>query len=61
MFGSRLETIRGQAATSTFALIRADRKAAPKKLKPLLAYIEEHLFDPGGPQSEDDAASLRRA
>lgn len=36
-----------QAAASALARIRRDRRRAPERVKPLLAYLEEHLFDPG--------------
>jgi AraC-like DNA-binding protein len=29
------------------ARIRRHRRRAPKRVRPLLAYLEEHLFDPG--------------
>jgi AraC-like DNA-binding protein len=38
------ETLR-RAAAGTLDQIRADRDEAPPRLKPLLAYIEAHLFD----------------
>jgi AraC-like DNA-binding protein/tetratricopeptide (TPR) repeat protein len=34
------------AATESLERIRQDRARVPQRLKPLLAYIEEHLFDP---------------
>ena len=34
------------AATESLERIRADRARAPQRLKPLLAYIEDNLFDP---------------
>lgn len=34
------------AAVESVERIRMDRSKAPQRLKPLLAYIEEHLFDP---------------
>ncbi len=34
------------AASESLERIRLDRAKAPQRLKPLLAYIEEHLFDP---------------
>ncbi len=48
MFDRQLQTARSEAAASTLALIRSDREDAPRKVKPLLAYVEEHLFDAGG-------------
>ncbi len=44
------------AAEETLSRIRRDREGVPKKLAPLLAYIEQHLFDP-----ELDVNSLKRA
>jgi AraC-like DNA-binding protein len=35
-----------QAAVESLERIQLDRAKAPQRLKPLLAYIEEHLFDP---------------
>ncbi|MCP3963275.1 MAG: helix-turn-helix domain-containing protein [bacterium] len=46
MFLSRRETLRDRAAKETLATIRRDRAEAPAQVKPLLAYIEENLFDP---------------
>ena len=34
------------AAVESLERIQLDRAKAPQRLKPLLAYIEEHLFDP---------------
>lgn len=34
------------AAVESIERIRSDHSKAPQRLKPLLAYIEEHLFDP---------------
>ena len=34
------------AASKTYDRIEADREQAPDKLKPMLAYIHGHLFDP---------------
>ncbi len=48
MFDRQLQSARSEAAASTLALIRSDRENAPRKVKPLLAYVEEHLFDAGG-------------
>jgi AraC-like DNA-binding protein len=36
-----------QAATESLARIRRHRRRAPNRVRPLLAYLEEHLFDPG--------------
>lgn len=35
-----------QAATESIERIQLDRRKAPQRLKPLLAYIEENLFNP---------------
>ncbi len=35
-----------EASRDALARIRADRDRAPAKIKPLLAYIESHLYDP---------------
>lgn len=45
-FSVTREAILEEAARETLERIRADRERAPGKLKPLLAYLEEHLFDP---------------
>lgn len=34
-----------EAAHETLARLRADRERVPPKIKPLLGYLEEHLFD----------------
>ncbi|MEM9554679.1 MAG: AraC family transcriptional regulator [Acidobacteriota bacterium] len=34
------------AASDTFDRIREDQEQVPSRLKPMLAYIEDHLFDP---------------
>lgn len=44
------------AAAPTFERIRRDKKRAPVQLQPLLAYLEDHLFDP-----DLDANQLKRA
>ncbi len=45
MLSTRLEARRDTAAQSTLEAIRRDIARAPQELKPLLVYIEEHLFD----------------
>ncbi len=35
-----------EAASESIDRIQLDRRKAPQRLKPLLAYIEEHLFNP---------------
>ena len=40
------KTVFDEAHAETIARIRADRARAPRRLKPLLAYLEDHLFDP---------------
>lgn len=44
------------AAAETLERIRRDRKRVPPQIQPLLAYLEEHLFDP-----DLDANQLKRA
>ena len=45
-----------KAAFPTYERIRRDHKKAPPQIRPLLAYLEENLFDP-----ELDATRLRKA
>ncbi len=45
MLSTRLEALRDAAARPILDGIRRDRARAPRELKPLLAYSEEHLFD----------------
>src|SRR5262245_34471395 len=40
-------TIFEAAAEETLPQWRQDRERSNKRIKPLLAYLEEHLFDPG--------------
>lgn len=46
MLSSQTQRILETAAAESVERIRRDRANAPQRLKPLLAYIEEHLFDP---------------
>lgn len=43
---NRHQSLLQAAAQETFERIRQDREKAPARIKPLLAYLEEHLFDP---------------
>ena len=46
MFGRGVEALLRAACETTVARVAADRGRASPRLRPLLAYIEEHLFDP---------------
>jgi AraC-like DNA-binding protein/tetratricopeptide (TPR) repeat protein len=46
MLSGQTQRILETAAAESVERIRRDRANAPQRLKPLLAYIEEHLFDP---------------
>ena len=46
MFLDHAQTHRSNAAAPALAKISRDQETAPQKLRPLLAYIHEHLFDP---------------
>ncbi len=46
MLLGHFETIRDSAASETLQRIRADHERVSWKIKPLLEYIEKHLFDP---------------
>lgn len=42
-----LQTIRDRAAREALLCIRRDRERASERIRQLLSYLEEHLFDPG--------------
>ena len=46
MLAGHTHRILEAAAADSIERIRRDHSKAPQRLKPLLAYIEEHLFDP---------------
>jgi AraC-like DNA-binding protein/tetratricopeptide (TPR) repeat protein len=46
MLSGQTQRILETAAAESVERVRRDRAQAPQRLKPLLAYIEEHLFDP---------------
>ncbi|MEL7058729.1 MAG: tetratricopeptide repeat protein [Acidobacteriota bacterium] len=46
MLSGHVHRILESAASESLERIRRDQVKAPQRLKPLLAYIEEHLFDP---------------
>ena len=46
MLSGQTQRILETAAAESVERIRRDRANCPQRLKPLLAYIEEHLFDP---------------
>ena len=46
MLAGHTHRILEAAAQDSIERIRRDHAKAPQRLKPLLAYIEEHLFDP---------------
>ncbi len=46
MLAGHSHKLLAEAAKESIARIQLDRRKAPQRLKPLLAYIEEHLFDP---------------
>lgn len=41
-----MNSLLGKAADPTLERIRRDRERAPAQIRPLLAYLETHLFDP---------------
>ena len=43
---NRHQSLLQAAAQETLERIQHDREKAPARIKPLLAYLEEHLFDP---------------
>ncbi len=47
MFSKRIQALLAAAAKPVIEAIRRDRARAPQELKPLLSYVEEHLFEPG--------------
>ena len=46
MLAGHSHKLLAEAAKESIARIQLDRRKAPQRLKPLLAYIEENLFDP---------------